>query len=60
MTSPIPSINSRCPNVLNTSGSINTPSGWAKVPTMFLASAVLTPVFPPIEESTCAVKLVGI
>ena len=60
MTSPIPSTNSRLPNVFRVTGSISTPSGCAKVPTIFLANEVLTPVFPPMEESTCAVKLVGI
>ncbi len=52
------SINSMLPQSAQHFRSINTPSGWAKVPS-FLASAVLTPVFPD-SESTCAVKLVGI
>ena len=36
------------------------PIWLGKVPTVFLANGLLTPVFPPIEESTWAVKLVGI
>ena len=36
-----------------------TNSGCLKQPIRFFPYLVLTPVFPPIEESTCANKVVG-
>ena len=36
-----------------------TRSGWKNEPTKFFPYLLLIPVFPPIEESTCASKVVG-
>jgi len=57
--SAIPSRTRLGSNVLSVLGSIKTPSGWAKVPTRFLAFLVLTAVLPPMLLSTCASKVVG-
>ena len=40
--------------------SASTRRGWWKTPTRFLPCALLMPVLPPTEESTCASSEVGI